>query len=592
MALPNMQDSQAIRTIGKYKILGTLGRGAMGVVYRAQDPEIGRIVAIKVLRKLTVGAGITPEMAHERFKIEARAAGNLRHPHIITLFDVNIEGDSPYIVMDYIDGNGLDVVISRSGKLEPQQALFYLSQVASGLDYAHARNVIHRDIKPSNILVDKTETVFILDFGVASASDTSSLSTEPVMGTPSYMSPEQIQHRELDRRTDLFSLAVVAFECLTGIKPFSGDTFSVVINNILNNRRNSLLDVAPELPLALEAEFERAFSNERENRFSSAEEMILAFASALSLKIPSSPGTGPSGVVNTSARKRKISDWRNISNRKELRTVAMENEITTRRERRDTPEEFSPWRPELRTVRADEFKMTSAAEHVIRPGAMYSGSDEGFANEVEQGDPRYRQLTVIFGILCIILSIVLGYLLFGGSGQSTNSESTTIALENFQGDPLSKPIKSDRLKNYSNVVVPTDKNVIELSDHHLLAMLSKESTSEAQLIDALGEAKRRRLDSLIEIGSALLQNDSYIVRIETLKMFGETGDPQAVPSIVISLDDHDPLVRRWGAKTLAKIGDRKAVGYLQARLMREDLEEVKGDIKKAIEKITGIPYVQ
>ena len=584
MALASMQDSNAIRTIGKYKILGTLGRGSMGVVYRAQDPEIGRVVAIKILRKITPQQGMTSEMALERFKIEARAAGNLRHPHIITVFDVNIEGDTPYIVMDFIEGTGLSDLISKQGKLDPRQTIHYLWQVASGLDHAHSRGIIHRDIKPSNILVDKSENVFILDFGVASMSGTMS-SEEPIMGTPSYMSPEQVMHRELDPRSDLFSLAVVAFECLTGKRPFQGDNFSSIVKNVLNARPMSIIDASPELPLPLEMEFERALSKNKEDRFPSAEAMVSALSKALGYEVPAS-GTYVSSAGGAT-RKRKISDWRVLLKRDE--TPRAESDPV--RSRRNTPVSLSPWRPEYRSIKAEAIQMTASAKVITRPGAMYSASEEVLeGGQVEV--PRYRMLTAIFGVLCIVLSIAIFWKLFLASSSTSDSEVESAVLIEDIKNPDTIEILSGDLRTPRVEPVPVGKEVIDMNDRQILGILIDANSSDALTIEAIREARRRALSEIVDASVSLLQKDSYVVRIETLKMLAEMADKRIVPHVVGTLDDHDPLVRRWGAKTLAKIGDRRAIGYLQARLMREDLDEVKGDLRKAIEKITGVPYVQ
>ncbi|MBN8550801.1 MAG: DUF2789 family protein [Deltaproteobacteria bacterium] len=311
-----MQEQESgLRTIGKYQILGPLGRGSMGLVYKARDPEIGRIVAIKTLRKILSSDPSELEAAIRRFKFEARSAGNLRHPNIITIFEVNHDRDTPYIVMDYVEGESLDTVIEVGGKLAPAQMVQYLAQAAAGLDYAHSRGVVHRDIKPSNLLVDKSGNVFILDFGIASINesfpdaDASSVVT-PIMGTPGYMSPEQVLNEKLDHRTDLFSLAVVAFECLAGQRPFPGDNFTSVIGNILNSKPLSLSALVPELPLSLEAELERALSKKKEDRFDSAEHMIASFARAAG--VDSSAGSSAARLVKTPVRQRKLSAWRGV----------------------------------------------------------------------------------------------------------------------------------------------------------------------------------------------------------------------------------------------------------------------------------------
>jgi serine/threonine protein kinase len=278
--------------LGKYNIEGILGTGSMGTVYKASDPEIGRTVAVKVITVIGSSPYMDEKSCLDRFKIEARAAGNLRHPNIVTIFDVNVEHKPPYLVMDYIEGVGLDKIIEdqtiTGRKCDPYDILYYLFQVAVALDYAHSKGIIHRDIKPSNILVSNDGQAYILDFGVATVSGTGHFDeNSPIMGSPAYMSPEQILNEELDNRSDIFSLAVVAFEGLTGHRPFSGDDFTIVAKQILKGSRALISDFIPDLPLPVEAAFEKAFSKDKKDRFRQAVSMILIISDALGVKNPS-----------------------------------------------------------------------------------------------------------------------------------------------------------------------------------------------------------------------------------------------------------------------------------------------------------------
>ena len=218
--------------IGRYDIVEELGRGGMGVVYKASDPTIGRLVALKVLSLLPAD---TPEGSRVRkmFRREVRAAGRLTHPSIVAIHDAFEvpESQASCIVMEFVPGRTLDQVFSTGAPLPVDKVLDILHQVAEGLEYAHREQVIHRDLKPANILMTDDGRVRIADFGIAKiTASESSVGTDGVWGTPAYMSPEQVTGRDVDSRTDLFSLGVIAYVALTGERPFTGDTAALMFN--------------------------------------------------------------------------------------------------------------------------------------------------------------------------------------------------------------------------------------------------------------------------------------------------------------------------------------------------------------------------
>jgi serine/threonine-protein kinase len=207
--------------IGKYDIQSVLGKGAMGVVYKAFDPAIERLVAIKTVRKDLVDPDLV-EQAMARFKNEAKAAGRLLHPNIVSVYEYGEDEANAFIVMEYVDGTGLREYLNRKAAFDLGQITAIMTQLLLALDFAHERGVVHRDIKPSNLILTLSGSLKVADFGIARI-DTSNLTTMGmVMGTPSYMSPEQCQGQTVDRRSDLFSAGVVFYELLTGEKPFAG----------------------------------------------------------------------------------------------------------------------------------------------------------------------------------------------------------------------------------------------------------------------------------------------------------------------------------------------------------------------------------
>jgi eukaryotic-like serine/threonine-protein kinase len=207
--------------IGKYDIQSVLGKGAMGVVYKAFDPGIERVVAIKTVRKDLVDPDLVVQ-SMARFKNEAVAAGRLLHPNIVSVYEYGEDEANAFIVMEYVEGTGLREFLNRGANFDLGQITAMLTQLLQALDFAHERGVVHRDIKPANLILTKSGALKVADFGIARI-DTSNLTTMGmVMGTPSYMSPEQCQGQTVDRRSDLFSAAVVLYELLAGEKPFSG----------------------------------------------------------------------------------------------------------------------------------------------------------------------------------------------------------------------------------------------------------------------------------------------------------------------------------------------------------------------------------
>lgn len=557
----------------------------MGLVYKARDPEIGRIVAIKTLRKILSSDAQDLEAAVRRFKFEARSAGNLRHPNVITIFEVNHEGDTPYIVMDYVEGESLDAVIEKERKLSPSQMVEYLSQIASGLDYAHSRGVIHRDIKPSNILVDRSGNVFILDFGIASINESFPESEganvmSPIMGTPGYMSPEQISNEKLDIRTDLFSLAVVAFECLTGQRPFPGDNFTTVIGNILNTKPLSLTALVPELPLALEAEFERALAKKKEDRFDSAQHMINAFASAAGVQ-------AGQGRAQAPVRTRKISAWNSIKKVWGTEDQGVHSKSPGVSEAKvPLAQNQAPWESVRGTGAPDNiFGMDRSGKST--PGALFEGINGGEIGReqfLKIKESPGRRIALFVAFVCLVLAGTLIWMALGERERESNLE--VVAIQNPE---VVEPDHGAELSVPSGDPVPADKTVHEMNDRELIGVLVRGGVSEETIIEAMREGQRRSVPSLVDALVVPLQHDSFLVRLEALRLLAQLGDKRVVPQLLLSVDDHDPLVRREAAVTLGSLGDRRALAYLNSRVLKEEVGEVRAEIKRAIEKINGFP---
>jgi serine/threonine protein kinase len=281
---PSFLQDQArpIERIGRYLLTAELGRGAMGVVYEAVDPLIGRNVAVKTIHLQLLADSKEAEFMRDRLFREARAAGRLFHPGIVLILDVGQEGDTAFIAMERVDGPTLEKMLATRKRLRLAESLDILRQTAAALDYAHQNSVVHRDIKPGNIMLNKGTTVKVTDFGIAK-----SMSTEHgtvaglIMGTPSYMSPEQIEARPVDGRSDQFSLAVVAYELLTGTRPFQGDSLATLAHMIVYGDRPSIRQANPALPADLDEVMRRALASKAELRYESCMQFVAALDSKL-----------------------------------------------------------------------------------------------------------------------------------------------------------------------------------------------------------------------------------------------------------------------------------------------------------------------
>jgi len=271
---------QRVSHIGRYIIRGELGRGAMGTVYDAVDPMIGRRVAVKVITLKNGRDSSETQFIKECLFREARSAGRLLHTNIVLIFDVGLHEGSAFITMELVDGPSLQQVLAK-GPVSPETAIGIIRETAAALDCAHQNGVIHRDIKPANILLTDGATVKVADFGIAKLMSQTATLTGIAMGTPSYMSPEQIEIRPVDGRSDQFSLAVLAFELLTGQRPFQADSMATVAHQIVYGPRPSAHAANPSLPEAVDPVLTRALRRAPEERFANCTEFASSLATAV-----------------------------------------------------------------------------------------------------------------------------------------------------------------------------------------------------------------------------------------------------------------------------------------------------------------------
>jgi eukaryotic-like serine/threonine-protein kinase len=266
-------------TVGRYRIDEWLASGAMGEVYRGYDPVIDRKVAIKVIRRELLG-GSSSEQWLERFKREARAAGQRFHPNIVTVLDYGEEDGRPFLAMEFVDGPSLASLLKTSGPLPPDRAVSIMMQVLSGLGFAHESGIIHRDIKPSNILVTANGAAKIADFGIARTDASDLTVVGDVLGTPAYVAPEQLRGDPVDNRSDLFAAGVMFFEALTGIKPFRAKTLAESMTLMQQRGPEDVCALNPLVPGELKGVIDRALAFDPARRFSSAFELSRAIATA------------------------------------------------------------------------------------------------------------------------------------------------------------------------------------------------------------------------------------------------------------------------------------------------------------------------
>jgi serine/threonine-protein kinase len=267
-------DTKTRPTLGRYEVLKEIGKGAIGTVYLGRDPKINRKVAIKTLRYDELDEDQLAELK-ERFFREAEAAGRLSHPNIVTIYDAGEDYDITYMAMEYLDGHDLTPHCKKNNLLPVNVILNIIIRVAFALDYAHKHRVIHRDIKPANVMLTEKGHVKVTDFGIARLTSADSTQTGVILGTPNYMSPEQVLGKKLDGRSDIFSLGAVLYELLTGEKPFKSSNIGNLMHNIASANFQPVSELRPDTPPCCEELVRRMMTKNRAKRFSNAGEVVI-----------------------------------------------------------------------------------------------------------------------------------------------------------------------------------------------------------------------------------------------------------------------------------------------------------------------------
>jgi serine/threonine-protein kinase len=264
-------DAETAPRLGRYRIIKELGRGSMGIVYLGTDPTIHRFVALKTMR-LDHGEELSEKEVKDRFFREAESTGRLSHPNIVTIYDAGEEQEMGYIAMEVVEGITLKDWCRKETLLPLAHVAEIVVAVADALDYAHRQNVVHRDIKPTNIMVTKDNSIKVMDFGIARMTSTTKTQTSSILGTPSYMSPEQLNGATVDGRSDIFSLGVVFFELLTGRKPFEAENLSALLFKIAHEPHAPVRGIRPDLPACTDEILDRALHKDFHQRYARAKD--------------------------------------------------------------------------------------------------------------------------------------------------------------------------------------------------------------------------------------------------------------------------------------------------------------------------------
>lgn len=294
--------------LGKYEIKGELGRGAMGIVYDGHDPDLDRSVAIKTFRKDTLDKSESAELL-ERFKREAQAGGRLQHPHIVSIYEYGEDADVAFIAMEIIRGKELKEFFDNNQRFAAKDAVRLMAQLLDALEYAHHNGVVHRDIKPANLILMEDGTLKITDFGIARLESSTLTQAGTVLGTPTYMSPEQFMGQTVDGRSDLFSAGVILYQFLTGEKPFIGSSITTIMHKVLKEEPINPSELNVQVPPAFDAVVKKAMAKRPDDRYQTAIEFRDALLEASSQPhtpkpLPDADATAvnPAGVPNAAPK--------------------------------------------------------------------------------------------------------------------------------------------------------------------------------------------------------------------------------------------------------------------------------------------------
>lgn len=578
----------------KYRILGALGRSQLGVVYRAKNMDTEQEVALTMLDQEQAGEHTSTPESIERFKFEMRAICKLRHPNIVPVIEATSFGEKLCVVADCVDGEQLDELLERKGPLDSSEAIQYFSQLATALDHIHSREIYHGRFKTGSVIIDKFKVPIIRDIAVSCAGP-----KHIDVATLGYCSPEVVLQEQIDERSDQFSLAVVAFECLCGYKPFRGQDYNTVGQSILNGNFRAMSEVRPELPIALDAVFERSFQKEREARYTSSQALVAAIATALQVDHPIVQAAADYEIIR-GRRKRKQSDW-DLFTIKALRDdmAATSGQSFSRYKPDEDPstkKRKKVWIDEGPIQKQKKIEMYDAP----KPTATTPGGLFDVAQEVAPEDPNALKrlfkpaMIKLIGAVVGVLTLLSGVKLFlmvtnwaapSQEEQAAGEYASAPVEEKIDPMALLKEIDDTDGKGGPVTAPARKKSISEMTELDIRALLVRGEASDEELLRALYEAKKRSMPDLVSLSTYVLQSASPRLRIGTIGLLAESGDPRAVPFIVPRLDDPEFMVRSEAAKALGVLRDRRAKEHLIARLKKEEVLAVKSSITSALLKL-------
>jgi serine/threonine protein kinase len=524
---------------GKYLVEGIIGRGARGVVYRARDPELSRVVAIKTLSQVArTDEGIAA------FEKEAKLLASMRHPHIVTLFEASLSTDEPFLVMDYIDGFSIEDMLRMNQTLPPDQVVVLLAQVSDALDYANEAGLLHRDIKPANILLDRLGKAYLVDFGLAVFTTSEEVASGE--GSPGYMSPEAITREPMDRRSDVFSFAVVAYELLTGQLPFTGNDNESLCRNIVSAEPRSASSLNSTLPAAVDYVFLQALQKDRTHRFSSASKFVLALEKALE--------ASGSGIRLGRSEVSPESLYTVVGNKKRKETGAYKSEAAT------LAEKMQQRAASEKTV----FERQSARASVSINHLQVVKSNQDFTTKLAM-----RAVCGIVGGFILLLTLFFTV----ASSVSTDSFLRRGALGSFYDDMRRSIVGIDPQ------TTPPEK----LSSEEIIGILrNPQRFQEAHVLRLLNELSQRNRSEAFRGFAFSMVNPSYIVKLKTLKIVEQFKDEESLGIVKTAFDDGDVMIRLQAVKAALAIHSLASQQLLQVVALRDVVPEVRQSATAAL----------